>query len=347
MPIYFRWGKGKPNAGCVHVVAYGRVGDHCLVRYKDLTMVRPIASLLLSACLFNAGLATAQAPAQAPAPAAPPKAINTIERINSTNTIRIGHREAAIPFSYVDPATKKPIGYAIDLCTRVIEAAKKELKLPKLKVEYVQLSAADRLPALLDGRVDLECGSTTNTKARREQIAFTVPHFLTGAKIMAKSATNVDSLAQLEGKKVAISKGSTSEGLINEYNVNKRTPIQLLLVKDNNEAFAAVKDSKADAWMTDDILLFSFRANSDKPADWALNSRLLSVEPLAIAMRKDPAWQKLVDTAMSHIIIDGDINAIYNKWFMQPTPPKNVTLGVVMSQVLRASFLSPSADTVF
>jgi ABC-type amino acid transport substrate-binding protein len=310
-------------------------------------MHRLLACFLFSIGLLAAGLTTAQTPAPVTAPAAAPLAINTIERISSTNTIRIGHREAAIPFSYVDQATKKPIGYAIDLCTRVIEAAKKELKLPKLKVEYVQLSAADRIPALLDGRVDLECGNTTNTKSRREQIAFTVPHFLTGAKILAKSAENIDGLAQLEGKRVAIAKGTTSEGLINNYNTNSRNPIQIVLVKDSNEAFAAVKDNKAEGWMTDDILLFSFRANSDKPADWALNSRLLSVEPLAIAMRKDPAWQKLVDTAMSHLIVDGDINAIYNKWFMQPTPPKNVNLGVVMSQVLRASFLSPSPDTVF
>ncbi|MGL4574082.1 MAG: amino acid ABC transporter substrate-binding protein [Burkholderiaceae bacterium] len=286
--------------------------------------------------------------AQAPAPATPATApASTIDRISSTNTIRVGHREAAIPFSFIDPATKKPIGYAIDLCMRVIDSVKKELKLPRLKIEYVQLAAAERLPALLDGRVDLECGNTTNTKARREQVAFTVPHFLTGAKMLTKTATGIDTMTELEGKQVAVAKGTTAEGLIAAYNAAARSPIQLLLVKDNAEAFAAVKDNKASAWMTDDILLFSYRANSDKPADWTLNPRLLSVEPLAIAMRKDPPWQKLVDTAMSHLIIDGEINAIYNKWFMQPTPPKSVTLNVPMSQVLRASFLAPSPDAQF
>jgi ABC-type amino acid transport substrate-binding protein len=305
-------------------------------------------SLKLAATLCAALLCTGLAHAQTPAPATPaPLAFTTIERIVRTNTIRIGHREAAIPFSYVDPATKKPIGYAIDLCMRVIDSVKKELKLPRLKIEYVQLAAAERLPALLDGRVDLECGNTTNTKTRREQVAFTVPHFLTGAKILSKSVSDIDSLSELEGKKVAIAKGTTAEGLITSYNGATRNPIQMLLVKDNAEAFAAVKDDKASAWMTDDILLFSYRANQDRPADWMLNPRLLSVEPLAIAMRKDPPWQKLVDTAMSHIVVDGEINAIYNKWFLQPTPPRNVTLNVPMSEVLRASFLAPSPEALF
>jgi glutamate/aspartate transport system substrate-binding protein len=174
-----------------------------------------------------------------------------------------------------------------------------------------------------------------------------VPHFLTGAKILSKSVSDIDSLSELEGKKVAIAKGTTAEGLITSYNGATRNPIQMLLVKDNAEAFAAVKDDKASAWMTDDILLFSYRANQDRPADWMLNPRLLSVEPLAIAMRKDPPWQKLVDTAMSHIVVDGEINAIYNKWFLQPTPPRNVTLNVPMSEVLRASFLAPSPEALF
>jgi ABC-type amino acid transport substrate-binding protein len=312
-------------------------------------MVRFIFCLLASSYLFAASQVAAQTPAPTPAPTpnAAPKVINTIERISNTNTIRIGHREATIPFSYIDPATKKPIGYAMDLCARIVDAVKRDLKLPRLKVEYVKLSAPERIPALLDGRVDLECGNTTNTKARREQVAFSVPHFLTGAKILSKSAAGIDRLAELEGKKVAVAKSTTAEGIVNEYNTSARNPIQLLIVKDNAEAFAAVEQDKASAWMTDDILLFSYRANSDKPTDWMLNSKLLSVEPLAIAMRKDPPWQKLVDTAMSHIIVDGEITAIYNKWFMQPTPPKNVNLGVVMSQVLRASFISPSTEVLF
>jgi glutamate/aspartate transport system substrate-binding protein len=290
-------------------------------------------------------LFTAPAHAVEVAPATP--AINTIERITATNTIRIGHREAAIPFSYVDPATKKPIGYAIDLCSKVVAAAKKEFKLPNLKVEYVQLAAADRIPALLDGRIDLECGNTTNTKERREKVAFTVPHFLTGAKMLAKKRSGLDNLNELEGKRVAVAKGTTAENLIKGYNATARTPIQAVQVKDNAEAFASVNQDKADAWMTDDILLLSYKANSDAPEDWMVNARMLSVEPLAIAMRKDAAWQKFVDTTVTRVIIDGEIGPIYNKWFMQPTPPKNVTLNIPMSQVLRASFLAPSPDTQF
>ncbi|MFM2398552.1 MAG: hypothetical protein RL341_709 [Pseudomonadota bacterium] len=121
----------------------------------------------------------------------------------------------------------------------------------------------------------------------------------------------------------------------------------MVQVKDNAEAFANVNQDKANAWMTDDILLLSYKANSDKPEDWVLNARMLSVEPLAIAMRKDAAWQKLVDTTISRVIIDGEIAGIYNKWFLQPTPPKNVTLNIPMSQVLRASFLAPSPDAQF
>ncbi|MGL4574081.1 MAG: amino acid ABC transporter substrate-binding protein [Burkholderiaceae bacterium] len=308
---------------------------------------RRIAIAALSAAATMTAFALATSPALAVEIAPPTPAINTIERITATNTIRIGHREAAIPFSYVDPATKKPIGYAIDLCNKVVAAAKRELKLPNLKVEYVQLAAADRIPALLDGRIDLECGNTTNTKERREKVAFTVPHFLTGAKMLAKKSSGIDSLDELEGKKVAVAKGTTAEGLIKAYNASARKAIEVVQVKDNAEAFANVNQDKANAWMTDDILLLSYKANSDKPEDWMLNARMLSVEPLAIAMRKDPAWQKLVDTTVSRVIIDGEITGLYHKWFLQPTPPKNVTLNIPMSQVLRASFLAPSPDAQF
>lgn len=310
-----------------------------------------IARRLLMAALSAAATAIIFAAAIAPAfavevaPATPQ--INTIERLSTTGTIRIGHREASIPFSYIDPATKKPIGYAVDLCSRVVAAVKRDLKLPALKVEYVQLSAADRIPALLDGRIDLECGNTTNTKERREKVAFTVPHFLTGAKLLARKASGIDTMDELEGRKVAVTKGSTSEALIKAYNAAARKPIEAIAVKDNTEAFASVNTDKANAWMTDDILLLSYRANADKPEDWAMNAHLLSVEPLAIAMRKDAAWQKIVDTAMTRLIIDGDINGIYNKWFMQPTPPKNIVLNVPMNPLLRASFMAPSANTTF
>ncbi len=311
------------------------------------TVVHRLLMAALSAAATIAIFAAVVAPAYAVelAPATPQ--INTIERISTTGTIRIGHREASIPFSYLDPATKKPIGYAVDLCNRVIAAVKHDLKLPALKVEYVQLSAADRIPALLDGRIDLECGNTTNTKERREKVAFTVPHFLTGAKLLARKTSGIDTLDELEGRKVAVTKGSTSEALIKAYKTASRKPIEAVAVKDNAEAFASVNQDKANAWMTDDILLLSYRANSDKPEDWALNARMLSVEPLAIAMRKDAAWQKIVDTAMTRVIIDGDINGIYNKWFMQATPPKNIVLNVPMSPLLRASFMAPSANTTF
>jgi ABC-type amino acid transport substrate-binding protein len=309
--------------------------------------LRRAALAALSAAASAATLLLFTSPAHALEVAPPTPAINTMERIVATNIIRIGHREAAIPFSYVDPATKKPIGYAIDLCSKVVAAAKKDLKLPNLKVEYVQLAAADRIPALLDGRIDLECGNTTNTKERREKVAFTVPHFLTGAKMLAKINSGIDTMEELEGKKVAVAKGTTAEGLIKAYNTTARKPIEAVQVKDNAEAFTSVNQDKANAWMTDDILLLSYKTNSENPADWMVNARMLSVEPLAIAMRKDDAWQKFVDTTITRVIIDGEINALYNKWFMQPTPPKNVTLNIPMSQVLRASFLAPSPNTQF
>ena len=273
--------------------------------------------------------------------------IDTIDRINRTGVIRLGHRESSIPFSYVDRGTGRPIGYAVDLCTRVVANLRRDMKRPDLRIEWVQVAAADRIPALLDGRIDLECGNTTNTAERRQRVAFTVPHFLTGAKILSKKAVGIDSLDELEGKRVAVTKGSTGEALVKEQARLRRNAPQLVPVRDNAEAFTTVDRNAADAFITDDILLLSFKANASNPADWQLNSRMLSVEPLAMALRRDPAWQKLVDAAMTRIIVDGEINAIYNKWFMQPTPPRNVVLNVPMSPLLRASFVAPSSSAAF
>ncbi|KPF69982.1 hypothetical protein IP84_03690 [beta proteobacterium AAP99] len=307
--------------------------------------VRLRAALLAPAVILTA-LATAPAArAVEVAPSTPQ--IDTLERINRTGVIRLGHRESSIPFSYMDRSTGRPIGYAVDLCTRVVANLRRDLKRPELKIEWVQVAAADRIPALLDGRIDLECGNTTNTAERRQKVAFTVPHFLTGAKILSKKAVGIDNLDELEGKRVAVTKGSTGEALVKEQAKMRRNAPQPVPVKDNAEAFATVDKNAADAFITDDILLLSFKANANNPADWQLNARMLSVEPLAMAMRRDPAWQKLVDAAMTRIIVDGEINAIYNKWFMQPTPPRNVVLNVPMSPLLRASFVAPSANPAF
>jgi ABC-type amino acid transport substrate-binding protein len=307
--------------------------------------VRLSAALLaLSSLTLLAAVAPA-AHAVEVAPSTPQ--IDTLERINRTGVIRLGHRESSIPFSYVDRSTGKPIGYAVDLCTRVVSNLRRDLKRPELRIEWVQVAAADRIPALLDGRIDLECGNTTNTAERRQKVAFTVPHFLTGAKILSKKAVGIDTLDELEGKRVAVTKGSTGEALVKEQAKMRRNAPQTVPVKDNAEAFATVDKNAADAFITDDILLLSFKANATNPADWQLNARMLSVEPLAMAMRRDPAWQKLVDAAMTRIIVDGEINAIYNKWFMQPTPPRNVVLNVPMSPLLRASFVAPSSNPAF
>jgi len=284
--------------------------------------------LALAAVLAFAGAATAQE--------------GTLDKIRKTGAITIGHRDASIPFSYYDDR-QQPVGYAIDLCLRIVEAIKNELRLPKLDVKYQLVTSANRIPLMANGTIDLECGSTTNNLERQKQVWFTITHFVTANRWVAKKASNLNVLADLKGKTVVSTAGTTNIKQITELNAAHNLGMNILSANGHAEAFQMVETGRAAAFVMDDILLYGLVAQSRNPGEWAFSRDVLSVEPYGIMLRKDDvAFKKVVDAAMTGIYKSGQIHAIYEKWFLKPIPPKGINLNVPMSEQFKRVVASPT-----
>jgi len=266
----------------------------------------------------------------------------TLKKIKDTNTITLGHRDASIPFSYFDDK-QMPVGYAMDLCGKIVEAVKAELKMPNLQVKLNPVTSATRIPLMANGTVDLECGSTTNNLERQKQVAFTITHFVTANRFVSKKASNLKSLDDLKGKTVVSTSGTTNIKQITELNGQKNLGMTILPAKDHAESFLMVETGRAVAFFMDDILLYSLVATSKNPSEWTISADALSVEPYGIMLRKDdPSFKKVVDDAMTKIYKSGEINTIYAKWFLHPIPPKGINLSVPMSEVFKHVVAKPT-----
>ncbi len=279
------------------------------------------------------------APAGAtPAPAAerPPANIDTLKRIRDTGTILVGVRESSVPFSFLD-AQKQPQGYSVDLCVRVADAIKAELKLPKLDIRFVPVTSSNRIPALLEGKVDLECGSTTNTRDRQKQVAFAYTTYIAGIKMLAKKSSNVNSLEDLRGKTVVVTKGTTSEKIMKTLNDERMLEIKVIESPDHGESFKAVDEDKAAAFLMDDVLLYGLISKARKPDDFAVVGKYLSVEPYAIMLRRDePGFEKIVNRALVDLFQSGEVRRIYAKWF------NTKDLVVPLNPYLKEAFATPN-----
>jgi ABC-type amino acid transport substrate-binding protein len=269
-------------------------------------------------------------------------AAGTLDKVRSSGYITIAYRESSIPFSYLDD-NKKPIGYAMDLCARVVDAVKLQLKMPKLETRYLAVTASTRIPAIVGGSADLECGSTTNNAERRQQVAFTIPHYISGSRILTRSDSNIKSIDDLKGATIVTTKGTTTVKLLEAAEQARGLSFTLIEGKDHAESFAMVESGKAAAFVMDDVLLYSLRATSKNPKATTIVGDFLSVEPYAIMMRRDdPDFKKLVDSTLARIINDFEINKLYDKWFMSPIPPSGVNLELPINHLLRDSFKFPS-----
>ncbi len=276
------------------------------------------------------------------APASAQNLTGTLKKIKDTGTITLGHRESSSPFSYYDD-NQKVIGYAMDLCYRIVEAVQKELKMPKLAVKLNPVTSATRIPLIANGTVDLECGSTTNNLERQKQVAFTITHFVTANRFVSKVSSKLKTVDDLKGKTVVSTSGTTNIKQITEINAQKNLGMNILAAKDHAEAFLSVETDRAAAFVMDDILLYSFVANAKSPKDYVISADALSVEPYGIMLpRDDAAFKKVVDGAMIAIYKSGQINAIYDKWFLKPIPPKNVNLNVPMSASFKKVVANPT-----
>jgi glutamate/aspartate transport system substrate-binding protein len=266
----------------------------------------------------------------------------TLKKIKDTNTITLGHRDASMPFSYFDDK-QAAVGYAMDLCGKIVDAVKAELKMPNLQVKLNPVTSATRIPLMANGTIDLECGSTTNNLERQKQVAFTITHFVTANRFVSKKAANLKNLNDLKGKTVVSTSGTTNIKQITELNGQQNLGITILPAKDHAESFLMVETGRAVAFFMDDILLYSLVASSKNPSEWTISAEALSVEPYGIMLRRDdPSFKKVVDDAMTKLYKSGEINTIYAKWFLQPVPPKGINLNVPMSDVFKRVVAKPT-----
>jgi glutamate/aspartate transport system substrate-binding protein len=266
----------------------------------------------------------------------------TLKKIKDSGSITIGHRDASVPFSYYDDR-QQPVGYAVELCHRIVDAVKAELKMQKLDVKYQLVTSANRIPLMANGTIDLECGSTTNNLDRQKQVSFTITHFVTANRWVAKKASKINALADLKGKTIASTAGTTNIKQITEINAQQNLGVNIISANGHPEAFQMVESGRAVAFVMDDILLYSLVAQSRSPGDYAISRDALSVEPYGIMLRKDDAaFKKVVDKAMSAVYTSGQINAIYSKWFEKPVPPKGINLNLPMSDQFKKVVQNPT-----
>jgi len=266
----------------------------------------------------------------------------TLDKVKQSGSITIGHRDASIPFSYYDDK-QMPVGYALDICMKIVDAVKQELKLPSIRVNYQLVTSANRIPLMANGTIDLECGSTTNNLDRQKQVWFTNTHFVTANRWIAKKSANAKSLNDLKGKTIVSTAGTTNIKQITEINTAQNLGMNIVSANGHPEAFQMVETGRAVAFVMDDILLYSLAAQSRNPNDYEISKVALSVEPYGIMLRKDDAaFKKVVDAAMANTYKSGAINAIYDKWFQKPVPPKSINLNVPMSEQFKKVIKNPT-----
>ena len=279
-------------------------------------------------------------------PAAAQELTGTLKKIKDTGTITIGHRDSSIPFSYYDE-NQKPVGYAMDICYKIVDAVKQKLNMPNLKVALNPVTSSTRIPLMANGTIDLECGSTTNNAERKKQVDFGMTYFVIKYRYVAKKSANMNTIDDLKGQTVVSTAGTTDIKALNELNSAKNMGMNILSANDHPAAFLMVETGRAKAFLMDDILLAGLVANSKNPSEFHISSESLGVEPYSLMLRRDdPEFKKLVDDTMTKLFKSGEIEKIYSKWFMSPIPPKNINLNVPISDSLKKVFANPtdSAD---
>ena len=272
---------------------------------------------------------------------------DVLDKMRASGEIVLGYRPNAIPFSYTLAASAAPVGYAIDICKNLVLAIQRDAQIPNLRIKYLPVDNKERFPAVAEGRVDLECGDTTNTRERREKLnmAFSVPYYIAGTRMLVRTDSNITRIEEMGNKTILTTKGTTSVKIVKEKETALMIKIKLLECEETPQCFDMVAQRKADAWLMDDIMLYSSRAASPKPQDFAVVGKFMSIEPLTVMMRKeDVGLKKIVDTEMKKMVYSHQLAGLYTKWFESPIAPQGVNLRIPMSYLLRDSLKFPSDD---
>lgn len=270
----------------------------------------------------------------------------TLKKIKDTGVISLGHRESSIPFSYYDDK-QNVVGYSHEFALKVVDAVKKKLGMSDLKVKLTPITSQNRIPLVQNGTVDIECGSTTNNAERQQQVSFSNTIFVIGTRLMTKKDSGVKDWADLKGKTVVTTAGTTSERLLRKMNQDKNMGMNIISAKDHGESFLTLSTGRAVAFMMDDALLAGERAKSNTPNDFVIVGAPQSHEAYGCMIRKnDPEFKKVVDDAIAQVETSGDADKIYKKWFESPIPPKGLNLSFPESDDIKALFKSPNDKAI-
>ncbi len=266
---------------------------------------------------------------------------DTIAKVKASGTITMGVRDSSGALSYT-LGDGKYAGYHVELCQRIIENLEKQVG-KKVEVKYQSVTSQNRIPLVQNGTVDIECGSTTNNTARQKDMAFAYTTFVEEVRIAVKANSGITSIAQLNGKNVATTTGTTSVQTLRKNERARGIDFKEVFGKDHADSFLLLESGRADAFVMDGSILAGNIANAKNPADFKIVGEVLSVEPIAIMMRKDdPAFKKLADDTLAGLMKSGEIQKIYDKWFMQPIPPKGAKVGLPVSESLKEAWAHPN-----
>lgn len=267
---------------------------------------------------------------------------STLAKVKETGEIRLGHRDVSVPFSYLDD-NQKPIGFAMDLCAKIVDAVKTELKAPSIQTKLQPIQLSNQIPLIQNGTIDIVCGPATNTLERQKVVAFSNTIFVSSIRAVVKKDGPVKKFEDLSGKPVSLTAGSTSIALLTTRAQEKNFQTTNILNPDHAASFLALTTGRTEAFVMDDILLAGLVANSQSPDSWRILDDNLRTEPYGLIIRKDdPEFKALVDKTLGEMFKNGQFQALYAKWFESPIPPKNVNLKFPMTQPLKDAIANPN-----
>lgn len=305
---------------------------------RPCRLLRGYSETLVATLAATLALALAACNAGTPAPGV---AQTTLEKIRETRTITLGHRENSIPFSYFDNR-QQVVGYAHDISLAIADEAARAAGVPGLQVKLVPVTSQTRIPLLLNGTIDLECGTTTNNASRGRQVAFSTNYFVSGTRFLVRRDSGIRGVEDLAGRNVVVSAGTTSEVALRRLDASRKLGIRIIAARDHGDAFVALEFGKAVAFMSDDAILYGEISKAKNPGEWHVVGEPLTTEVYACAMRKgDPAFKAVADGTITRMIGDGSMRTLYTRWFQSPIPPRQVDLQVPFGREMQALFASP------
>jgi glutamate/aspartate transport system substrate-binding protein len=271
----------------------------------------------------------------------------TLQKIKETKSITLGYRESSVPFSFLD-GEQKPVGFSMDLCAKIVDRIKEEVKLSDVEINKVAVNSSNRIPLVVNGTVDIECGGTANNLARQKQVSFSVATFASQPRWLVRTESGFKTPADLKGKTVVVTQGSNAVGFVRAANEKDKLGVNVIQAKDHGESMLTLANGRAVAFLEDDILLAGERANARDPSAFMFLEGGYAPGYYGLMFKKDDTqFKALVDGVITGMMKDGSFEELYRKWFESPIPPNNVSLDFPISERLRERIDSPSDKVDF